>query len=880
MKITLNLLFFLLCIPQLYSQITLSGTIRDTDTKEPVSYCSVILKNMLTQEILAYTQSNDVGFYALTYHGSLDSAIITVNGLSLTTTIKKTALSTQIFDFEVKSRPIQIKEVVVKADPITRHNDTLSYNVSSFMDQSDRSIGEVLKKMPGITVESSGRITYNGKAINKFYIEGMDMLGGRYGLASNNISAKDVVSVQIMENHQPIKALKDVQISDQAALNLTLQEDIKGTLSANLEAGVGYEPAMWSAEVIAMYFARKYQTLNMYKGNNMGNDVGSDLTSFYEDNTYLNDGMRLSIARPESPPISLYRYLQNNVHILSANNLWKLTPEAELTANLSFKNDLQRELGSASTIFLLPQDSLLSIEEQISAQSKINEGNMDIQLVINADKSYLKNKITMSGLWNRDYGTVLEGGDTVKQGLKQNSYHLSNRFNYILNLDKILFTVHSLNQYSESPSTLKVEPLLYPFILGNNPDIIGLSQNLFTKKFLSETEISTGFKSGNFSHSYRVGFHAQIQNMNSSLNAFSNSVIMSTDSLNNRMNSEKINFFFTPSFTYKSSRGHGLNIHIPLTFVNLNIQDRITQITKPLARIFVEPSVSFTYYLTSMLKLSVSGNYQHNIGGIFDFYRGYIMTDYRMISNRAGDISENKYQNYRLSFSYGNALYSLFISGEIYYWCLHANLLYGTEFIGSLSQIQAYSIPNFAQGYGIHPKISKRFDKIKTTIALEGMYSRNYRDLWRQNELMPGIGDYYKLTLSVNKSFFSKFNASYGIVYDYSSTKVKNDAVYLNPIDALSQYMGLNFFPIKQLNCKLSAEHFFNSTIDKGARSIFFVDASIQYKIKDWELCLEGRNLLNLKIFANATTNDITHYGYTYYLRPRSLIFTVKVLLN
>ena len=78
--------------------------------------------------------------------------------------------------------------------------------------------------MPGIDVEKSGEIKYNGRAINKFYVEGMDMLKGRYGLATNNIAAKDIATVQVLENHQPIKALKHLQISDDVAINLKLKE--------------------------------------------------------------------------------------------------------------------------------------------------------------------------------------------------------------------------------------------------------------------------------------------------------------------------------------------------------------------------------------------------------------------------------------------------------------------------------------------------------------------------------------------------------------------------------------------------------------------------------------------------------------------------------
>lgn len=73
--------------------------------------------------------------------------------------------------------------------------DTLNYNVASYTQQGDRVIGDVLKKMPGIVVSKDGGISFNGKNISNFYVEDMDLLQGRYGLATNNINAKDVTTI-------------------------------------------------------------------------------------------------------------------------------------------------------------------------------------------------------------------------------------------------------------------------------------------------------------------------------------------------------------------------------------------------------------------------------------------------------------------------------------------------------------------------------------------------------------------------------------------------------------------------------------------------------------------------------------------------------------
>ena len=156
----------------------------------------------------------------------------------------------------MEEEAILLQEVIVKAEPISQKGDTVSYLVSSFASENDRVIGDVLKKMPGIKVLSGGAIHYNGKEINKFYIENLDLLQGRYSVATNNISAKDVASVEVFEYHQPIKALAETNPTDRAALNIKLKNSAKGTLNAVAQLGIGTPPVSWENELVLLYFAK------------------------------------------------------------------------------------------------------------------------------------------------------------------------------------------------------------------------------------------------------------------------------------------------------------------------------------------------------------------------------------------------------------------------------------------------------------------------------------------------------------------------------------------------------------------------------------------------------------------------------------------------
>ena len=86
--------------------------------------------------------------------------------------------------FQLASSDFKLPEVKVKSNRVSIHSDTLSYLVSGFRMPQDRTIADVLKKMPGLEVLPGGTIRFEDKNISKLYIEGMDLMGNNYALTT------------------------------------------------------------------------------------------------------------------------------------------------------------------------------------------------------------------------------------------------------------------------------------------------------------------------------------------------------------------------------------------------------------------------------------------------------------------------------------------------------------------------------------------------------------------------------------------------------------------------------------------------------------------------------------------------------------------------
>src|SRR5699024_3318094 len=141
---------------------------------------------------------------------------------------------------------------------------TINYSVDAFKSKGERTIGEVIKKLPGIEMQGD-KILYHGKPLMKYYINNLDLLGGQYALDNKNLPIKAVKSIQIIKNDQPVKILDSLVFSNKASLNVRLK---KYTTTGSAMVGAGLTPFLWDINVTPMTFNKSFQMLNSIQMNN------------------------------------------------------------------------------------------------------------------------------------------------------------------------------------------------------------------------------------------------------------------------------------------------------------------------------------------------------------------------------------------------------------------------------------------------------------------------------------------------------------------------------------------------------------------------------------------------------------------------------------
>jgi hypothetical protein len=711
----------------------------------------------------------------------------------------------------------------------------------------------------------------------------MDLLQGRYGIATNNIVAKDVATVQVLENHQPIKALQERTYSDQAAINLKLKEEAKKTLAVTGLAGLGYQPWLWNAELISMYFAKDKQNISTYKSNNSGADVAGEFRTHYDyEQVYINTGSSLSVQSPDAPPIPKKRYLYNQSHAVTTNHLIKLNEDLELTASALYYDDrIEKESYSRFEQYF-PGDSSLAIEEQISSLSKIHNAELAVRLHSNSKNYYLSNALNLTGNWNTDMGHGITRSnasnidETIGRHLNKPVVAMNNTLNLIKNIQNNSYKVYFSVGYGHKPHSLEVGPVDY---FGNN-QLASLTQNILSQDFASVLRLSYGLRLGNFNLNYDLWSRADIRNMETELlsEKTDGQWIAPVDSLKNDLGYRTFQSGINQNYVYDDGKWKA-TLQLPLTCYILTVIDRIPNQSTQHKRMIINPSLSIRYNLTDQLVISSGAHFNRSYGDMNSSYTGYIMHSYKsLMKNSIDRLFETRSGGGNLAFSYRNVLEALFINADFNYNRLWKNLLYGYNYQGIMSMKTTIDQPTQSSGNALRLNASKGLDFWSATARAFGGYTAGQGELLIQNEILNHRSQTYNVGGGLNMSPASFFGINYSFAWNQSRSYTVERSSRFPAIRATSQSARINLFPHKTLTVSFNLEHQYNSAAH--TRYTTFADAGVKFKHKQWDLELEANNLFNSKQYISTTYSEIRTYYSSYNLRPANLLLKLRFKLK
>jgi hypothetical protein len=743
------------------SQTEISGQVLD-DQYEKLSGATVMVSKDSVSSILAYGISDANGKFEIAVKNGSDSLFLKVSYMGFGTFKKTIQNKAQTLEVKLSLSSESLKEVIVKSEILRQHGDTLSFSVAAYKGKNDRVIADVLRKLPGIDIRPNGQIFYQDEPIQKYYIEGLDLLEGRYNVANNNLSAEAVSRVEILENHQPVKVLDSLEFSERASLNIKLKKDV--TFSGTATAGIGAAPLLWQTKVTPMIFTKKQQAIVTYQSNNTGSDVSGEIRNFsikYAGENFDNDNNDwLSIENVSAPPFSTERWLDNNVHLGSANILHRIKEDIDLKLNIFYLNDYQQQDGVTQTRYFTPTDTI-DVVENTNNDIFLSKLEGLLTLENNANKNYLKNQLEFNGSWNANRGLIDRTDTQIKQQLDNPFFGIKNDLRLLRTVGKQLITFNSNTGFTENNQDLLVQPGQFEAIF-NEGDPYGEIQQLVSSRKIY-TDNSAGFTKalGKFTMSPKFGFSIQNQQLDTDI-LIEGEEVLEAD-FKNRNEFVQTSVYLKNSFRFKSKdETWNLRLSTPLEFKSFHLEDDNFEDSRNLDRLVFEPNFFVKKKISAFWEANASAGLRYNFGELQQLYYGFLLYGYRNLNRYNAPISEEIQQNYSGGLDFRNPLKQLFLNASYSYAYSENNLLYSSN-IGKngTTILEAVARNNSFDNHSFRAGGSKYFRKLETTLKLNASYNLSKRQQLLNSTLAEVNTQSFNLHGSVEAEILSWLIASY-----------------------------------------------------------------------------------------------------------------------
>jgi hypothetical protein len=458
---------------------------------EPISNASVFIQNK-DSLIIKYTKTDFLGNFNIQMSDFRNEDFLRITHVAYKEFLNKIEfLSDTLLFIKLLKDSTVLNEVVVstKIPPVRFYGDTTKYNLPSFINGSEVKLEDVLKKLPGIVVDDNGKLTLNGKQIDKVLVEGQNFFSKDYTLITKTLSADLIASIEAIENFNEELFFSDVKKGDETVLNVEIKKNIKLKLFGELGESVGINKDWQLAgSVFSITGNNQIGLINNY--NNYGEDIKPNVSEQILIKDKLKSPQNLLFNNREIPIANFTqlstnlmsnRNLSSNVGVSSIQFNTKVSKSIHLKSLLTYKkNNLEKQeiissklINSGSLLFVdngkqstdyntITSENyleyLINKKNKIKIEANISSSDFSSHNFINSKFSGIDfNSFYASKNHNKPYylkGTYLRKiGSTsllevdVFKLQNRNEFNinsLTNRFNGLLGIDS---SVNGINQH-------------------------------------------------------------------------------------------------------------------------------------------------------------------------------------------------------------------------------------------------------------------------------------------------------------------------------------------------------------------------------------------------------------------------------------------------
>lgn len=481
--ISICLLFSSFVLAQ--SEMNIQGTVYDTSGARPLKNAVAVAIRVKDSLLLGYQRTDAEGKFELKG--------LPVDTFSVVISHRDFDDKTYYFFGNPQNRDItipaivmaykssELDEVVIYAykDPIYFKGDTLVYIADSFQVAEHAVVEDLLKKLPGLEIDRDGKIKSQGKEISQVLVDGDEFFGSDPTIATKNLGAKGVQTVEVYEKKRQNGADGEETIQ---VLDLKLKEDAKKGYFGRISGASDFQQ-FYESELLVNKFNRSQKiSVFVLAANTPKSDFGfGDRRKFGlenegRNNRFDNDGIFIDfnnnqdVGVPRTLKAGVYysdKYGKKKNHTLGFNysyyntNLTAVSQSRsqyfiqdstfftdDSTRNVSFDDKhrinfrYEGQLDSLTKLEIRPQITLSTANQDYKDYSAFRDANNNLQRFNSVFND------------NRSEGQAFNNETRLQRDFKKKRRQLNLRHVYDYSDDLAEGTLISTNEIGDTSFTL------------------------------------------------------------------------------------------------------------------------------------------------------------------------------------------------------------------------------------------------------------------------------------------------------------------------------------------------------------------------------------------------------------------------------------------
>jgi len=471
----LKIFHFILLFSSLFASLLsqaqefkIKGQILEKETNLPLEGSSIVVSTS-SKSILGYTYSTENGRYELAVDSETDSLSIKVSsfGYEAQEIMISNTKSTINQDFKLTPKVEQLNTVVLETEEKIKVNrDTVVYRVSAFADETEQTVEDVLKNLPGIEIDEDGNIKAQGKDIQKILIEGDDLADRNYKVISKNLDADVLNKVEVINNYSENPVLKQFLDSETLILNLKLKDKAKSIWFGAAKAGLGND-SRYEADLNLGLIRPEIKFLDLGNLNSIGKPAGEQLNNYVYQQMGFNDfdeNFNLdqdSFLRLQSSSILIDDrfYVENESvsnNLLANKTIWK---DSKLRNSLFVTADQLQSDYSNLTSYFLPEGDITFRENNAFETQNVNFRN-DFEIKHSIDEDHFITFQTDVSLTNSDvnHELLFNSSDEIAQVLNERRIGLSTNVHFTKKVTNGALTLYGFTGVNQDQQGFTINP--------------------------------------------------------------------------------------------------------------------------------------------------------------------------------------------------------------------------------------------------------------------------------------------------------------------------------------------------------------------------------------------------------------------------------------